>query len=306
MSRVSLVLILLVACIALSGCGRGLTISGTTFYLTTGYDEAALIRGGDVRLTAAQGRLLADCVRLGYEEVFGTEVWERSVDGLPLKDYVSISVKDMAVKLVLINMLADSSGINLSQDEMAAAMERAERFYSEHDGELEYISADETNSLFVMMAVTDKVYYAVTKSVDSDISIDEARIIRIQYIYSKDSMKKMWDALDEIEAGADFASVAAKYSDSSVYSAEIGRGELISEFEEAAFNLNIDEVSTVIACDNGFYIIKCVDDHLEEKNEAQAAKLVANRMRARFNQVLDEFAVGKTLYFDEKVWDGIE
>lgn len=34
------------------------------------------------------------------------------------------------------------------------------------------------------MVLSDKVYDELTRSVDTQVSVDEARVIRIQYIYS--------------------------------------------------------------------------------------------------------------------------
>ena len=65
-------------------------------------------------------------------------------------------------------------------------------------------------------------------------------------------------ALDE---GADFAELAAANSDcpsgrSGGDLGPFGRGQMVPEFEEAAFNMEIGDVSGVIETDFGYHLVK--------------------------------------------------
>lgn len=76
------------------------------------------------------------------------------------------------------------------------------------------------------------------------------------------------DALAEINAlrnqlteGADFAAMAEKHSDcaSAAGGGELGeftKGEMVPEFEEAAFTLKPGEISAVVETDFGFHLIR--------------------------------------------------
>ena len=74
--------------------------------------------------------------------------------------------------------------------------------------------------------------------------------------------KKAEKILQQVQGGEEFSELAKKYSeDLSAHSGgglgTIDRGTMLPEFENAAFNLKIGEVSKVVETANGFHIIKC-------------------------------------------------
>lgn len=305
--RKAAVTVLLISAIMLcSGCSRnreGITIKGTTFYFTTGLEETAVMKSGDFALTEGQVRLLMTSVKRGYEDILTAGIWNVDINGKQFGDYVEESVLDMCARLLLVNMLADDKGIELNEAEVEECAGSAVKFYEEYRTELEYISPEETEKLFVMMRLSDKTYDELTRNVNTEVSVDEARIIKIQYIYSKDSRKKLENALAELEEGADFMTIAGRYSDSADYSVELGRGEMITEFEEAAFNLDEGQMSGIVSCDNGFYLIYCVNDNVEDKAESQKEKIIQKRREEQFAKFFNDYAKDVKLYFDERLWE---
>jgi len=74
--------------------------------------------------------------------------------------------------------------------------------------------------------------------------------------------KKAEGILRRIQAGENFSELAKKYSDDvSAHSGGqlgvVGRGTMLPEFEKAAFDLKVGEVSDIVKTINGFHIIKC-------------------------------------------------
>lgn len=78
---------------------------------------------------------------------------------------------------------------------------------------------------------------------------------------SKDEARSMLEGyIQEIENGADFGEMAAKYSDCSSYKkgGSLGRfkkGVMQAKFEEAAFGLKVGEMSGIVDTDSGLHII---------------------------------------------------
>lgn len=89
----------------------------------------------------------------------------------------------------------------------------------------------------------------------------------------RDAMSRIKDILAKARRGEDFAGLAREYSEgpSSVDGGDLGeftRGQMVPEFEEAAFALDPGEISDVVETQYGYHIIK-----LFEKNPASVMPL---------------------------------
>lgn len=306
----------LLAVIALLLCGCGtdipeITVNDYIVKFTVRAQGEYMLTGGDTGVTDGQMRLLLESVRSGYENALTSNIWSMEVKNIQFGEYVDNLVLNMASRLVLVNMLAEEKHIELSEQELSECHDNALAYYEEHADGLGYIKQDELLDLFVMMRLSDKVYDELTRDVNIQISMDEARIIKIQYIYadasnavsSEKQIEKLENAQNEFAEGADFSALAGKYSDSTEYEAEIGRGELEESFETAAFNLDSGQISDVVSCDNGWYLIYCVDDNVAGKSESQAESLIQKRRNGKFEEYLGEFSRGKNLILDENKWE---
>ncbi len=293
-----------------TGCatdeGVGFKLNDTTFYFTTGIEDDSVMKNGDYQITKGQAKLMLMLVQDNYTQLMTAEVWSYQMEGRYFSGYVYDSAKNMLARLMLVVMMAEDKGIALDDNENKAVNDKVALFYEMYkDEDLSYITEEEVFELFRMLELSDKVYAELTANIDTEISIDEARIISIQYIYSKDSMKKIESAIADLEAGYEFVTVAAKYSDSKEYAAQIGRGELAVEFEEAAFDLDAGQISEMVICNNGYYLIKCVDDNVAEKSEGQKMRIIEKRKQEQFDMFLADFAKDAYIGFDEKVWEEI-
>lgn len=105
------------------------------------------------------------------------------------------------------------------------------------------------------------------------------------------------DLKKQIEDGADFAELAKKYSDDPGSAAQggdlgwFGRGQMVPEFEEAAFSLQPGQVSDIIETQFGLHILKVEDKKLElpedfEENKEQYRK---QKLEERRNQAWQRY-----------------
>ncbi|MGE4498159.1 MAG: SurA N-terminal domain-containing protein [Deferribacterales bacterium] len=102
-------------------------------------------------------------------------------------------------------------------------------------------------------------------------------LIRVEDWHNDEAVKaalaKSESILNEIKGGLDFAEAAKKYSadSSAANGGDLGfftKGQMVPEFEQAAFALNSGEVSGVVKTMYGYHIIKA-----EEKQEARKPTL---------------------------------
>ena len=77
--------------------------------------------------------------------------------------------------------------------------------------------------------------------------------------------KQAEDLLKRIRGGADFAALAKQYSEDPVSKEDGGelpefpRGQMVPEFEAAAFSLTNNQVSDIVTSTYGYHIIKLID-----------------------------------------------
>ncbi|MCD8492838.1 MAG: peptidyl-prolyl cis-trans isomerase [Geovibrio sp.] len=102
-------------------------------------------------------------------------------------------------------------------------------------------------------------------------------LIRVEDWHNQEAVKaaltKTESIINEIKGGLDFAEAARKYSadSSAVNGGDLGfftKGQMVPEFEQAAFALKTGEVSGVVKTMYGYHIIKA-----EEKKEASKPAL---------------------------------
>ena len=98
------------------------------------------------------------------------------------------------------------------------------------------------------------------------------------------------EALAKVNSGANFADIAKQYSDdtSAQNGGDLGffsKGQMVPEFEEAAFALDEGEVSDIIKTDFGFHIIK-VYQHIDAKEYTfeEAKDIIIDRMKQEREQ----------------------
>jgi len=87
--------------------------------------------------------------------------------------------------------------------------------------------------------------------------------------------KKAEEVLQMIKSGQSFEKLAQKYSEDETTKQKSGdlgyfrKGQMVKEFEDAAFSLNIGEISSVVKTSYGFHIIKVTDRKQLSLNEVK-------------------------------------
>jgi len=85
-------------------------------------------------------------------------------------------------------------------------------------------------------------------------------LVATAYLSADDALKAITEIKTKLDEGADFAALAADHSDcpSGARGGDLGsfgKGQMVPEFETAAFDLDVDELSDVVETSFGYHLI---------------------------------------------------
>lgn len=308
------IFLLVMVMLLLTGCGN--------VRFTTGLSSRyfARISGEEVKMGVA--KLLLGEYKHSYEAMFDGTVWDKEINGITTENYVKNSVRDTLESIVYAHNIAKDLKIEITQDERSRIKEAAREYISSLEAEPISFDVSDVEAFYEKLLMAEKGFYAVTDSVDTMVSTDEARMIQVQYIYLSTvtydennelcsisegevtlQKEKGQMVLDELANGEEFSALAVEYSDDVEYSLELSRGEHCKEFEEAAFALELGQTSKLVESPYGYYIIKCINYNMDCDYEEQCEKIILARRKDVFTEAYLEYADSKPTEYNSDFWE---
>ena len=306
--------LLAVFVLILSGCGN--------VRLTTGLTSKQFARLDGYEVDMSVANLLLSEYKSSYESMFNKDVWNKDVNGITMEKYVKNSVKDTLESIVYTRNMAKELKIDITEDEKQRVKEAAKEYMESLETEATSYDVQAVEAFYTDLLLAEKAFYAVTDSVDTVVSTDEARMIQVQYIYlstvtydennelisltdGEKTLKKEQGVmiLEELEGGAEFGALAVEYSDDPDYSMELTRGEHCEEFCDAAFALEMGKTSKLVESPYGYYIIKCINYNMDCDYNEQCEKIILSRRKTVFTEVYLEYAKNRVTEYNDNFWD---
>lgn len=287
-----------------SGCGL---MENTEIVFTTGLSGEQLFKIGKSVCTLPEAMIYVMDYQRQYEGVYGVEMWEHDFGGITFENYVKDTIVDQLASMKAITLLAGDYEVSLSNDEEEKVSQAAEDYYGAlTEEQIEYMDLElkDVESLYRDHALSGKVYEEITKDVNTEVSDDEARIITVQQI-RLDSAETAQSVKEQLDEGRDFAAVASSYSLDSQVTYTFGRGEHDAAYEEAAFALENDQVSDVIETEDGYYILKCVNNFDQEATEDNKVTMVEKRRDELFESVYEKLVADTPSQFNSRLWEKV-
>ncbi|ASS94411.1 MULTISPECIES: peptidylprolyl isomerase [Bacillaceae] len=217
---------------------------------------------------------------------------------------------DLLVTNKLVELEAEKAGIKIKDEEIQKEIDTMVESYGDEKSLKEQLEASGSS----MEALKkDIVVYLQTKKLvepritvtDDEIStyfednketFDQAEQVEASHILVEDE-KTAKKVAKEIAEGGDFAKLAAEYStdtqtaDNGGSLGYFGKGDMVGEFEDVAFDLDINKVSDPVKSDYGYHIIKVTG-----KKEAKKANLEDSK------DVIKETLLSEKLQEEYPVW----
>lgn len=260
--------------------------------------------------TKEQAMILLANERNRYENAYSEEIWKISAgeDGTTFDKLVIQNVKDFMEKMKLLCMLAEERGITVTSSERELVRQMTDSFM---DGlsaaDLSYIgcSREDVQKMYTDYFTACKVAGTLSSS-DMDISDSEVKVIKIMQIVTED-VKKAKAILKRIKIdGANFNSMASRYTESADIELTLYKGMNNDLIERTAFSLEEGQVSNILCKDNLYYIIRCTDGYDEEATLQRKAGIKTAVDSLYFYQVIEPYENLHNIVFFDSFWRDLE
>lgn len=333
----------LLLCICLLSVLAGCTIkspsNGTTIRVNKEFKENEIFYVEEEVCTLGEAKLFLMNQKNLYTGRYGEEIWDAVFEGKPLYTFLEDNLYDFMIRLKSMVLMAAERGLVLSEDDHRLISLASNEYWEK----LTYaektfcqITQEDVTDAFADYFLANRLFASLTNDAQKEISDDEARVITLQIIYlPKESSLPGSDA--STEAGEDstgeesnssgnasaatliqqlyqratrdkedFRTLAETYSKVTQIEAQFCRGELPEELETAAFALSTGEISKVISCEDGYYLVKCINNYEELLTEQHRQELIEGWKQEMFKTEYDQYV--KTLYMriNEPVWETID
>ncbi|MBU5478679.1 peptidyl-prolyl cis-trans isomerase [Eubacterium sp. MSJ-13] len=263
-----------------------------------------------------------------YEGSFGKALWSYKIDDdTTIGDKAKKEIVSMITQLKIIGENAAKQGITLDGDEKDQALQDAEKLVkdaSSKDRKKYALNIQNVQGLFEDNILANKMFYVATDAADTNVTDDEAKQIKIQYLElitkgtDKNGRKinmsvsdkaktftRIKGMLKEAKKAESFSDYAEANTDSSVSEATIGKDTKLLDKEaiDAAFSLKKGKMSNIIGGQTGYYIIYCVDDNDEDATYAKKEEIINERQTKMFKEKYSEWLSGAKVDISNKFWE---
>lgn len=247
-----------------------------------------------------------------YQNILGTsygiDLWEHESDTEYLVNYVKSITMSEITRIVCMDEMAVQREIVLTEEEQKKA-ESAAKYYFESlsTEEIDYMGVSQKllTEMYQDYALAQKLNDALIRSVNNEVSDDEARVMEIQQIFVS-SVKDSSQVRLAIDEGKDFLAIAADYNEAPQIELFCNRSTFSTEMNEIIFDLEDGEISKAIETDEGYYYIKCINKYNQELTEENKLNIVEQREKAALEDTYAEFVASQDSVLNSKVWQEVD
>lgn len=249
-----------------------------------------------------------------YKRDFGGNVdWNTKIsDKETLQSHVMEKVKEDITVQYTLSTMAKEKSITLTAEESNAINKKAAEYYETlTEEEKKYTGAQQSDveSLYRNYYLADKVYKTLAEEANANVSDEEARVMKIQYIrMSTDKTQEskikstLKTATDLVKGGYQtFAREAKQYSEDSTFEKTIKKNEVTSVYEKEAFNLSDSGISQIIQDGNNYYLVYCVESYMKKETENNKAAIIKTTQENYFNDKYSKYIESIKIDFNDDV-----
>ncbi|KAB2330507.1 foldase [Cytobacillus depressus] len=244
--------------------------------------------------------------------VNGEKISEKHLHELLVSQYGSDGVNKLITDKIIEQEMKKKK-LNVSDEELAEEMADYVDTYGGEEAFQEILNSSGVDLSSIEKNM--KTYLATKKLIEPRITITEDEMkdyfeenkdsygqeeqVQASHILVGDEATAK-EVIKKLNAGEDFATLAKSYSSdesSSPSGGELGyfgRGEMVQEFEDAAFSLDVGKISDPIKSEYGYHVIKVTDKkagkaaNFDDVKEEIKAAILDSKLESEYASWLDE------------------
>ncbi len=273
--------------------------------------ETIVAEIGEEKIKKEEFTKLFDRIKKQYDGQVDKEYWEKETDGKKNIDVFKERVLEAIIENKILLNKAKEMNIAVTDEEVTAEIDKIREEYFDTEEQFnEFLTSqnitieelkEEKKMEMTVNKLRDKLVEAIQVTDDDAAvyysnNINMFETVKASHILVE-TEEKAKELKAQIDAGKDFAALAKENSmDPGTKDAggDLGyfrRGDMVEEFETAAFALKPGEVSEIIPTNYGFHIIKVEDkkvETLEEVKEQLKTSLLNQKKSEEYNKLVDE------------------
>ncbi len=274
--------------------GIGMTACGSK-------KPVAVVNGVDI--SADDFKKTVATYKESISKMYGKDLWDQEIKkGVKYKDEMKKAILQQMIQEQVVYQEAKKEKLEAKQSEVDKQFKQLkesikkdkdyEKFLKDNDIDDEFLKAQLTKDITIQnfknnfdknTKITEaemKKYYEENKNnyVDDEVKASHILISTVDQKTNKpfseekkkEAKKKAEEVYKKVKAGDDFSKLAKEYSDdksSAVNGGDLGffsKGQMVPEFEKAAFGMDKGEISDIVESQFGYHIIKVTDKKYKE------------------------------------------
>lgn len=289
--------------------------------------DSNVLKVGTEQVTYREVLLYLLQLKNKYEPSVGSGIWDQKVAGdKTFGEQAKQEIINELTQIKVIKQQAKALNIELGADEIAEVSTSVKDYMgsvTKEDQEKYGITEEMVQKVLEENYLAQKVYNIATNEVNTDISDDEAKQIKVQVLevmtkgidkhgnkidmnddQKKDAKAQADDLRKQAVKAEDFSSFAASNTDASDVELTFGKGDY-PQIEEEAFALKQGEVSKVIETDSGYVILKLISAFDEEATNAKKESIIAKAQDKVFAEKYKVWSAEYKVTEDTSKWNAI-